>query len=270
MKKIIYIVCCFFFFTCEDVIELNLKTSEPKLVIDASLVWYKNTDGKSQVIRLSLTAPYYDSIIPPASGATVMVTDTKNNTFLFLEEENTGTYKNQTFIPEINGVYTLEITYNNEVYTASETLMPVVPIDKVEQKNNAGFSGDEIEIKAFYTDPKSINNYYFFEFHNIDLKTSSLDVYDDLYTDGNQIFAFFSSKDLETGSELIIQNHGISKRFYEYMNILLQQNNDESGDPFEVQPASLRGNCINITKPENYPLGYFRASEVSVYNYEVK
>ena len=270
MKKIIYILFCFFFFTCEEVIDLELKTSDPKLVIDASLIWIKNTDGKNQAIKLSLTAPYYNTNIPPATGATVTVTDTKNNTFSFIEEGNTGIYKNNSFIAEINGVYNLQIIYKGEVYKPSETLIPTVPIDKIEQKNDAGFSGNETEIKAFYTDPKSIKNYYLFEFSNLDLSISDLDVYDDFFTDGNQIFAFFASEDLETGNELIIQNHGISERFYEYMNILLQQTNENSGGPFEVQPATVRGNCVNITNPDNFPFGYFRASEVSVYNYEVK
>ncbi|MEN3324605.1 DUF4249 domain-containing protein [Mariniflexile soesokkakense] len=270
MKKIRYIVCCLFLISCEDVIQLNLKTTEPRLVIDASLTWYKNTSGNNQLIKLTQTVPYYSTNVLPATGATVTVTDTNNNTFNFIEENDTGIYRNQSFIAVINGVYSLKIVYENEIYTASETLMPVVSIDKVEQKNNAGFSGNETEIKAFYTDPKNIKNYYFFEFVNSDLSRVSLDVYDDEFTDGNQIFAFHTNENLKTGSKLFIQNHGISQRFYEYMNILLQQSKDESGGPFEVQPATLRGNCKNETNPNNYPLGYFRASEVSIYNYEVK
>ncbi|CAH8283777.1 uncharacterized protein DUF4249 [Mariniflexile fucanivorans] len=270
MKKIIYIICCLILVSCEDVIDLELKTAEPRLVIDASLIWYKNTTGNNQFIKLTLTAPYYDVHIPVATGATVTVTDSNNNTFNFIEENDTGIYRNQSFIPTINSTYNLKIIYMNEVYTASETLIPIVDIDKVEQKNDAGFSGEETEIKAFYTDPENIKNYYFFEFFNSDSNTITLDVYDDKFTDGNQIFAFYSNEDIETGTKLIIQNHGISQRFYEYINILLQQSKDETGDPFETQPATLRGNCVNETNPDNYPLGYFRASEVSIFNYEVE
>ncbi|MBP0905216.1 DUF4249 domain-containing protein [Mariniflexile gromovii] len=270
MKKLILIIGCIFIISCEDVIDLKLKTDAPRLVVDASIIWHKNTPGNNQLIKLTLTAPYYDTSVPPATGATVTVTDANNNTFNFIEENNTGIYSNQSFTPVINRKYSLKIIYNDEVYTASETLIPVVNIDKVEQKNNAGFSGDETEIKAFYTDPKDIRNYYLFEFINSDLSTVSLEVYDDEFTDGNQIFAFYSNEDLKTGSKLIIQNHGISQRFHEYMTILLQQSKDESGGPFETQPATLRGNCINETNPSNYPLGYFRASEVSGFTYDVE
>jgi hypothetical protein len=255
--------------SCEEVIDLDLKTTEPKLVIDASLFWYKNTSGNIQIIKLTLTAPYYDAEVPAATGATVTVTDSNNNIFNFIEEANTGIYSNQSFTPVINGEYNLKIEYNDEVYTASETLISVAEINKIEQKNDAGFSGDETEIKAFYTDPANINNYYLFQFVNTDLNTVSLDVYDDEFTDGNQIFAYYSSEDLVAGNSLIIQNQGVSQRFYEYMYILLQQSKDDSGGPFQTQPATLRGNCVNETNPSNYPLGYFRASEVSGYTYDV-
>lgn len=258
------------FSSCEDVIDLDLKTAEPKLVIDASLNWFKGSQGNSQIIKLTLTAPFFDSNIPPATGATVTVTDSNNNIFDFVEQGVTGLYYTNNFIPVINETYDLTINYNNEIYKATETLIPTVPIEFVEQKNDGGFSSDEIEIKAYYTDPEGERNYYLFEFINNSTKAISLEVYDDEFTDGNQIFAFFSSKNLNPSDELFIRNAGISKRAYEYLNILLQQNDDESGDPFETQPSSVRGNCINESNKENFPFGYFRVAEVSTFQYTVE
>ncbi|GAL81396.1 hypothetical protein JCM19274_2472 [Algibacter lectus] len=58
MNKIIYILLISLSFTaCEDVIDLELNSAEPRLVIDASLKWIKGTDGKNQFIRLTLSAP---------------------------------------------------------------------------------------------------------------------------------------------------------------------------------------------------------------------
>lgn len=271
MKQLIYImILVISFSSCEDVIDIDLKTAQPRLVIDAGLIWVNGTNGNNQFIKLSLTAPFYDNEVPPATGATVVVTDTKNNTFNFIEENQTGIYINNNFIPEINGLYHLTIVYNNDTYTASEQLMPVSPIEFVEQKNDGGFSGTETEIEAYYTDPKDIDNYYLFEFINTSTNLVSLEVYDDEFTDGNQIFAFHSDEDLNAGDILEIRNYGISKPFYEYMNILLQQTDEESGDPFEVQPATVRGNCINATSPKNYPLGYFRASQVDTFSYIIE
>ena len=72
MKKLIYIaILSFFTFSCEDVIDLELPTSESKLVIEASINWIKGTSGNEQQIKLTLSAPYFDTEIPPANGALV-------------------------------------------------------------------------------------------------------------------------------------------------------------------------------------------------------
>ncbi|WP_299555733.1 DUF4249 domain-containing protein [Seonamhaeicola sp.] len=269
MKKFIYIILFgLLIFSCEDVIDVDLKTAEPRLVIDASLSWIKGTQGNEQDIKLSLTAPYFDEEVPPATGALVNVRDLHDNVFVFTEQGTSGIYTNSTFIPEIDGVYTLDITYNDEVYTAVETLKPVSSIDYVEQNNNGGFSGDDIEIKAYYTDPED-ENYYLFEF-SLEENVPTLEVYDDEFNNGNQIFGFYSDEDLEPFDDLTIKISGISQLHYQYLFILLQQTDDESGDPFETQPATVRGNCVNQTNPDNFPLGYFRVSETDVFNYTVQ
>ncbi|MFL1013519.1 DUF4249 domain-containing protein [Flavisericum labens] len=272
MKRILYILSLVLLstYSCEDVIDVDVETIEPKLVIDASLHWVKGTNGNTQQIRLSLTAPYFSDNIPAASGATVTITDENNNTFNFIEDGSSGVYKTESFLPELNMVYNLYIEYDNEIYTAFTTLTSVAPIEYIEQKNDGGFAGDEIEIKAFYTDPANTENFYLFEFLLFNSNKANLEVYDDVFTDGNQIFAFFSDENIEAGDELIIRNSGITNRAYQFFFILLQQTDDEAGDPFETQPATLRGNCINQTNPENFPLGYFRASETDVFTYEIQ
>lgn len=272
MKTIQYIILVILIsvVSCQEVIDIDLNTAEPKLVIDASLSWTKETNGNFQFIKLTLTAPFFDTTVPPATGALVTVTDSSNNTFNFTEDESTGIYINENFIPVIDGVYSLTIVYNNETYVATETLTSVVPIDFVEQKNDGGFSGEDIEIKAYYTDPAGIKNHYLFEFMVLDSNTLSLEVYDDEFTDGNQIFAFYSDEDLKSGDELVIRNSGISERTYEFTNLLLEQTNESGGGPFEAQPATVRGNCINQTNPENFPLGYFRVTETDVVTYIVE
>ena len=215
MRKVIFITILSFFITsCEDVIDVDVPTAPPRLVIDAGINWIKNTSGNEQFIKLTLSAPYFDAEIPPANGAQVSVADSKSNTFNFVEQGSTGIYINNNFIPEIDAEYNLTINYQNEVYTATETLKSVSSVDFIEQQNDGGFTGDEIEIKAFYTDPKNEENFYFYRFTNTTEPDISLEVYDDEFTDGNQIFAFYTDEDLAQGHELIIRNFGISEQFY--------------------------------------------------------
>lgn len=257
-------------FSCEDVIDVDLNTIEPKLVIDASINWFKNTPGNEQEIKLTLTAPYFENNIEPATGAQVTVSKAGDDLFVFTEDGSTGIYKSNTFIPQINETYNLEIVYEGETYSATETLKSVVDIDFVEQNDEGGFTGEETELKAFYTDPVDEENYYFFEFINDIPDIPSLEIYDDEFTNGNQIFGFYTEEELEAGDFVTIRNYGVSERFYEFMFILLQQNSEDGGGPFETQPATVRGNCVNETNPNNFPLGYFRVSEVSELIYTVE
>ncbi|RCT54480.1 DUF4249 family protein [Winogradskyella sp. KYW1333] len=271
MKKIFLILIFIYpLFSCEDVIDVDLNESEPRLVIEASINWFKGTQGNEQSIKLSLSAPFFEENVPPASGAVVQVFDLNNNTFDFIEEGNTGIYRNDNFIPTLDAIYTLNVLYNNELYTASENFKSVVPIEFIEQTNDGGFSGEDIELKAFYTDPASVKNYYFFEFLSDISVVPNLEVYEDRFTDGNQIFGYYTEEDLEPGDVVTIRNYGISERFYEYMFILLQQGTEENGGPFETQPATVRGNCINQSNPDNFPFGYFRLSEVDELVYTVQ
>ncbi len=271
MKKILFLTLLFCLcYNCEDVVDLELNEAEPRLVIEASINWFKNTSGNEQSIKLSLSAPFFDETIPPANGASVQVSDTNNNLFNFIENGNTGIYRNSSFIPVIDETYTLTISYEGENYRATENLKSVSLIDFIEQNDEGGFTGDEIELKAFYTDPANEENYYLFEFVSDIPVIPTLEVYDDTFTDGNQIFGFYTEEDLESGDEVTIRNYGVSERFYEFMFILLQQGSDDGGGPFETQPTTVRGNCINETNPDNYPFGYFRLSEVDEVIYTIE
>lgn len=271
MKKLLYILSLsIFIFSCEDVIEVDVPNAPPRLVIEASLNWFEGTSGQMQTIKLTQSAPFFNNEVPPALGAIITVTDTNNNTFDFLDIDNNGLYTCNNFIPVLGQEYTLNIVYENDVYIGTETMTPVVPIDFIEQNNEGGFTGDEIEIKAFYTDPFDEENYYFFEFKEENETNPYLDIFDDEFINGNQIFAFYTNEDTMSGNELTIRNYGVSEQFYDFMFLLLQQSDDAGGGPFEVQPATVRGNCTNITNPDNFPFGYFRVSQATEFIYIIE
>ncbi|RLJ60788.1 uncharacterized protein DUF4249 [Lacinutrix venerupis] len=270
MKKIFLLLIILNIVTaCEDVIDVEVPNTQPRLVIDASLNWFEGTSGVNQTIILSLSAPFFNSQTPPAIGANVTVTDQSNNVYTFLDTNSNGIYQCFDFNPQLNQEYTLNIIYNNESYTGTEIMASVTPIDYIEQNNDGGFEGDEIEIKAYYTDPIDEENYYFFEFKEEYETLPYLEVYDDEFTNGNQIFAYYTNEDTVSGNNLTIKNYGVSKQFFEFMSLLLQQTS-EGGGPFEVQPATVRGNCINQTNPENFPFGYFRVSQATELVYTIE
>ena len=87
MKNIIHylalILITISFSSCEDVVDVDLNTAKPRLVIDASIKWQKGTSGNEQKIKLSTTTDYFSNVIPVVSGATVFITNSSNAVFDF-------------------------------------------------------------------------------------------------------------------------------------------------------------------------------------------
>lgn len=252
--------------SCEEVVEVELEPSEPRLVIEASIVWFKDAEENHQNIYLSETASFYQEENPPVEDAAVLVRTEEGLEYEF-SHSGYGIYSNSQFIPVPGETYELEIFYNEERYTGTEKMIPVTDIDYVEQNNSGGFSGDEIELKSYYTDPADQENYYLFIFRN---HKTSMEIYEDEFTNGNQIFGYFSNEDIEPGDRVEIEMYGISKEYYEYLFILRTQVSGNGSGPFETRPATVKGNMVNRTNKENYPFGYFHLSEVDTTTYIVE
>ena len=270
MKYIFLLSIIILLTSCEEVIDIDLETSSPKLVVDASLNWERTTLGNHQEIVLSLTTPFFSEVPNPVTNAMVQVTNSNGQVVLFEQNDIPGTYETELFSPEVNELYSLTVSYENEVFEASTKLVPVVPIDFVEQTQRGGLSGQDFEIKPNYTDPANERNFYFYSFESEFSVFPVLEVYEDEFTNGNQVFAYYSEEELKVNDTVVIKAFGITERFYDFMFILLTQTNNEVGGPFETQPATLRGNIVNKTNGGNFPLGFFRASEVETRTYTIQ
>ena len=78
IHKYLAIFFCFYLLSCTKVVEVDLTTAEPKLVIDASIDWVKGTTGNEQKIILSTTTGYYSTTFPTVSGADIVITNSTN------------------------------------------------------------------------------------------------------------------------------------------------------------------------------------------------
>lgn len=251
--------------SCEEVVDVNLEESEPRLVIEAPLLWDVDEEENTQIIKLTTTAPFFDEEIPPAMGASVSIFAEDGREYIF-EEIMDGVFRYENMPPRQDTEHELVITYKDEIYTATEKLVSVPRLDYVEQEIG-GFSGDEYEFKVFYQDPANMKNYYLFRYSNEDV---SLQIYDDEFTNGNQTFAFFNDEDANPGDLVGFQIQGISRGFYEYLFILRSQSGSSNGGPFQTQPSIVRGNIVNTTNPDNFAFGYFRMSATNFLVYEVE
>lgn len=270
MKKLILFLCCTTIISCEEVIDVNLETETPRLVIDAAINWEKGTSGSIQTIRLTTTTGYFKSQIPTVSGATISVTNSTNTVFNFVETPNTGNYICTNFTPVLNENYKLTVIYNGQTYIAEEKLIPSPPILDVEQTNDLGINNDEIGIKINFKDFADQRNYYLFRYDSTINPFPEYQIIDDQFTDGKTMSWLYSHKNLVRGKTINFTQYGVSPMYSNYMRLIIGASSGANNGPFQVIPTRVRGNIINQTNPENYVLGYFRLCEVAKSNYTIK
>ncbi len=272
MKKIFLyttVIFAVFLSGCEKVIDVDLNTAAPRLVVDAAIVWPKGTAGNEQKIKLTMTTSFYNELPPTVSGATVFIKNSEGFTYDFLETPNTGEYVCSTFVPILDETYVLTVNYNGQTLTATEILKPVTSIDYVVQEVTPGIGEeeDQIEVKTFFTDPGNSNDFYMFRFQASIMAVPEFGVSDDEFFQGNQIFGIYQNENLKPGDILGIRLYGISEQYYNYMSKLL--NAIGGNGPFSTTPGTLRGNIVNTTNPDDFALGYFSLSETDSALYTV-
>ncbi len=267
--KIIVSIFCVLIFSCTDVIDVEVQNGQERLVVEASLDWEKGTTGNVQTIRLGKSTPFFDTnSITEVTGASVEVTnDSSGQTFVFADQ-NDGEYRTNSFNPVLGQSYSLRIEYNGEVYTARETMTGVTDITDIYQARDDGFDDEELELHVIFTDPANEENNYLFTFYRQGDLLPDLEVAEDEFVDGNELDWWYEIEEDEDenvvpfapGDIVDIEMYGISRPYYDYIKILVEQLGGMG--LFEATPVSAKGNCINETTPEDYAYGYFRLTQM--------
>lgn len=269
LKYIFLVLVAAFAASCEDVVEVDLNTAAPRLVIDASIDWEKGTDGSNQVIRLTTTTGFYQPTVPVVSGATVTVTNSANTVFDFIEDPGTGNYICSNFSPVIGETYTLAVLTGGQLYTATETMIAAPDITSIEQEDDGGFSGEDKQVKFFFNDNAAQVNYYMGRFDTDIVVYPEYQVFDDEFTQGGEMFGLYISEDINPGDAISFSLYGISERYMNYMSLIIEIA-EGGGGPWSAPPTNVRGNLVNQTDAGNFALGYFRLSEVDKMDYIVQ
>lgn len=274
LKNFFLIMIAFLSWSCQEVIQIDLEEGPKRLVIEGRIEKIKGRSNGYQSINLSSTADYFSNKqTPRISGAKVMVSDDLGNVFEFKESNSTlGLYEVDNLFAEIGRTYTLHLEYEGEVYQGSETLVAVAPIDSIYQefKEETFFNEPGIRIKIDFTDPLPKENYYLWQqlrdgqiLVNPNPGTKWTLVSSDEFFNGRKIIGREPNDELiyEPGQIAQVRQHSISKNEFDYMFLLYDQ--ATGGGPYDAPPSTIRSNIQNISNPDNYPLGYFGASEIA-------
>jgi len=269
-KLVVLIITIGLLIACTDVIDIKVPNGGARLVVDASINWQKGTLGETQTINLRESTAFFDKNRDvPVKGASVTVTKENDGSIFVFADQNNGSYKAIDFVPELNASYTLKILYNGNSYTATETLMAAPVINRINQTIEGSDGDAEIQLQVYFDDPGAVENYYLGEFTPSNLPLPSLAVIKDEFTDGNENFIENENENYVAGVTVGINVYGISQRYYDYINIFIQQSGSDESGPFPTTPAQLKGNVVNVNDSNEEVLGYFRAGEFDATSYTI-
>ncbi|MEO7358992.1 MAG: DUF4249 domain-containing protein [Gemmatimonadaceae bacterium] len=261
---------------CERVVSITVPDAPRRLVVEARLERGLDFVPGAQAVQLSTTANYFSGDYPPpATGATVRVTDDLNRSTMFMETIVPGTYEAPvSFTVGRTRKYTLSIDFEGQRYTATDSTRQVPRIANLEfdLPNGGRYAGTKgLRAGITYTDTPNVRNFYLWEQYVNNVRQAGPDtavrmrlIGNDLINDGLRVDGFqpFEGIDIPFGAAVLIRQIAISEHMYRYYFALNDQLNSD-GSPFAVPPASVRGNVQNTTTPSMPALGYFSVSEVS-------
>ena len=243
------------FTSCQKVIDVNLNDAEKKYVIEGVIT---DQAGQCEVAITETKNFDEDNNFSPISGATVSITDNTTGIITTLGEEAGGKYKHATLAGITGRTYTLQVSINGNVYTASSTVPQSVNMDTIYVTNDTWFDGKENKLaNVEYNDPAGMANQYKFVRYLNGVKTKGIFINNDDLTDGRHTATklFIDGNDnkddkLESGDTVKIDMLCIDAAVYKYWYSMEQS---ATGEAQSAAPANP------VTNISGGALGYFSA-----------
>ena len=272
---------------CEDPINVDVKSGEPKLVIDA----FVNNLHEAQRIKLFLSIPYFSKpgSEPPVSGATVVMIDTSDQLnpklFLFADSGN-GNYvwkpnpaSGDTLIVGKN--YALVVIEGGDTLVGLSTLNPTAKIDSLfvvnESGDNPGITKGKYVEMAAKDLPGTGNVYWIKSWYNDTFRNKIFEMnlaYDQAGSpNSSQDGGLFIwpirygginnlTKPYSIGDKIKVEVHSLTPEAYYWLNLI--RNENQNGGLFASPPSNIGTNMFNFSPGKKRELaGFFCVSAVS-------
>jgi hypothetical protein len=258
LPGVLVILVALVFSGCQKVINIDLNEVAPRTVIEGLI-----TDRAGPyIVKISKSGSYFNQpVLPPVSGALVIITDDAGTTDT-LKEIRPGIYQTSKTRGIPGRTYTLKVISENVEYTGSSTMHSHVNIDSLglakSTSHYIGLGGDSkveinVDLHCFFRDPLEKNFYRVKVTRNDTTRSDDYRLYDDQYTNGQETelrvtHAKAGDKDRIELYSLDMQTYG----YYRTLEDLLYTN-----PIFGSTPANPNTNLSNGA------LGYFGACAVA-------
>lgn len=283
LKLVILVTVFLSLFSCEEVIEIELESEEPRLIVDALIRVDTSQEYTEANIRVSLSTSFFDEIQPAIldeirienseSGISIPYEPVPGEPGLYQPFSNgISPVVNHKIITTVllntSDVYLLSIRYQDDLFVANTSFVPTSDIDFTFQGEGGIFNEEDTEVVIAFTDTPSQKDFYVFDFGFGEFITS-----EDEFFEGQQFsFSYFYDANLEPGDEISISILGAEESFFDFMNGLLEQSQQGSNGPFQTPTATVRGNILKSEGANNteitsadrideFALGYFAIAQ---------
>lgn len=260
LQNFIFILLLTALFSCEDIIEIDLNSADPQIVIDAAV-----TDQPGPyTVKISKTGDYFKpSVFPVVSGAVVQTADDAGFSEM-LQESEPGIYQTESLQGTPGRAYTLTVIAEGEEYTAVSCMPEAVQIDSLRYNYQPGGGfGPEGEkgyrLHIHFTDRAGTGDYYRLKIYQNDKLVLGYFLYNDKFTDGNSFdYNDFEDYLFDLNDTLRVELLTIDKSAYDYYETL-KNIIAAGGDDMPMTQAAPANPNTNLS---NGALGYFGAYTV--------
>jgi len=240
------------FASCEKVIDLELKKTDPILVIEGTI----SNQSNNHLVKISKTLAF-DQLtnFNGVKGAKVTLKSSGGLSLSYIEISQ-GVYGSPRFRGIPGQTYTLNVLVEGKNYSAKSIMpYPVVP-DSIGFKTLSFFGNSNVYPTVFYKDPPKVQNQYRYIL-KINGKTQGDVVFEDRFNDGNEvsdIIIYDGEDNIKSGDIIDIEMQSIDRNVFKYF-YALSQIGGNNGPP--VAPANPVSNF------DNGALGIFNACSSS-------
>ncbi|MEM8939091.1 MAG: DUF4249 domain-containing protein [Bacteroidota bacterium] len=282
MKKILILIgsvlALMLMLACEEVVtnDIDLGKTKVRMVVEGGVTKVLGEGSTVQKVFISQSLNAFEAgERVPVTDAIVTLEDQQGNSYVLTQDpDSSGLYQSDPIKPSIEEVYSLTVLWNEEEYFAEEKVRAVPPIERIYQtfEEETFFDDEGYRVNIDFTDTPSIENFYYWQLFVdgvngiiVDPGNESNLIQSDEFFDGNTITGYRPNPDALPlpGQTVEVIQYGISQNYFDFLSTLFQQTATVDGI-FDTPPVPIRGNVLNLTNPDNYALGYFTASEVSI------
>lgn len=240
------------FTSCEEVIELELEDSSPRLVIEAN----GDMNTGTCTVHITQTNSFYETGNPPAvENASLELTDEQGTNYTF-SSLHKGVYQATNIDFQAGENYQLTVIDENGLRYEAGTQAPFsTELDSLQWEEQAfGIRDTFFQVDAFWQDPTDAVNFYRIRlFIEEELQANEYLLYTDEFEDG-EYYRRFLRYMFEEGDQARIQLMSIDKATYDYF----LQLSDIQGQGLDAAiPFNPQGNFNNDA------LGYFGVNYTS-------